>query len=90
MKLINLKPEDFPVRIRLQVADSWKDYVLVKTKQDKLLLNKPVDTPVVKERTAAQPASPWPAPLGIETEPANERIGWLFFLCTDVMSRMMA
>jgi hypothetical protein len=44
IKLLELKREDFPVRVRLRVEGGWKEYVLVKTKQDKLLLNKPLDS----------------------------------------------
>ena len=44
MKVLELKPEDFPLGIRLQVGGGPKEYVLVKTKQDKLLLNKPLGT----------------------------------------------
>lgn len=44
MKLLELRREDLPVRVRLQVEGGWKDYVLVRTKQDKLLLNKPLDS----------------------------------------------
>ena len=43
MKTIELKPVDFPLAIRLQVDGGSKQYVLVKTKQDKLLLNKPLE-----------------------------------------------
>jgi len=43
MKILELKPADFPLAIRLQLAGSSKQYVLVKTKQDKLLLNKPLE-----------------------------------------------
>jgi len=38
---LELKPEDLPVRIRLKVSGEIKEYLLVKTKQDRLLLNKP-------------------------------------------------
>jgi hypothetical protein len=43
MKILELKPEDFPLAIRLYVAGSSKRYVLIKTKQDKLLLNKSLE-----------------------------------------------
>jgi hypothetical protein len=43
MRTLELKPEDFPLAIRLHVAGGSKEYVLVKTKQDKLLLNKPLE-----------------------------------------------
>jgi len=38
---LDLKPEDFPVIIRLKSGEGTKEYILVKTKQDRLLLNKP-------------------------------------------------
>jgi hypothetical protein len=41
MKAIELKPEELPLTIRLSLPSGTKEYVLVKTKQDKLLLNKP-------------------------------------------------
>ena len=44
MKVLQLKPVDFPLEIRLEVASGPKYYVLVKTKQDKLLLNKPLES----------------------------------------------
>ena len=40
MKVLALKPEQLPLRIRLKVGDDVKEYLLLKTKQDKLLLNK--------------------------------------------------
>jgi hypothetical protein len=43
MKVLQLRSEDFPLEIRLQLAGGLKQYVLVKTKQDKLLLNKPLE-----------------------------------------------
>jgi hypothetical protein len=43
MKVLELKAADFPLAIRLNVASGTKQYVLVKTKQDKLLLNKPLE-----------------------------------------------
>lgn len=42
MKVLELKPQDFPLTVLLQVTGGPKEYVLVKTKQDKLLLNKPL------------------------------------------------
>lgn len=42
MKILELKPVDFPLAIRLHVDGGSKQYVLLKTKQDKLLLNKPL------------------------------------------------
>jgi hypothetical protein len=44
MKVLELKSEDFPLGIRLQVDGRPKEYVLVKTRQDKLLLNKALGT----------------------------------------------
>jgi len=41
MKALELKPEQLPLSIKLRLAGETKEYVLVKTKQDKLLLNKP-------------------------------------------------
>ncbi len=43
MKTLELKPQDFPVTVLLQLNGLSKKYILVKTKQDKLLLNKPVE-----------------------------------------------
>jgi len=40
---LEFKPEDLPVSIRLRLAEGTKEYVLVKTKQDRLLLNKPLE-----------------------------------------------
>ena len=42
-KTIELKPEDLPVRLRYQGLGGVKHYVLLRTKQDKLLLNKSVE-----------------------------------------------
>jgi hypothetical protein len=44
MKTLELKREDFPVLVRLSFPEGTKQYVLVKTKQDKLLLNKPPES----------------------------------------------
>lgn len=38
---LELKPEQLPVTIRLKSSEGTKVYVLVRTKQDRLLLNKP-------------------------------------------------
>jgi hypothetical protein len=38
---LELKPEDLPLIIRLQSPEGTKVYVLLKTKQDRLLLNRP-------------------------------------------------
>jgi hypothetical protein len=43
MKTIELKPEQFPLVIRLKLSNGTKEYVLIKTRQDKLLLNKPTE-----------------------------------------------
>jgi hypothetical protein len=40
MKVISLKPEQLPILLRLQVGEEIREYVLIKTRQDKLLLNK--------------------------------------------------
>ena len=41
---LELKPEDLPVTIRLKSPEGTKVYVLLKTKQDRLLLNRPQET----------------------------------------------
>jgi|SRR6267378_410589 len=41
MNPLELKPEDLPMTVRLKTQDGSKEYVLVMTKQEKLLLNKP-------------------------------------------------
>jgi hypothetical protein len=38
---LELKPEDLPVTIRLRSSEGIKEYLLVGTKQHRLLLNKP-------------------------------------------------
>jgi hypothetical protein len=48
MKALELKPEDLPMTLRLKTQEGSKDYVLVVTKQEKLLLNKPLES--VRER----------------------------------------
>jgi hypothetical protein len=40
LKVVELKPEQLPLLIRFKVGDEVKEYLLLKTKQDKLLLNK--------------------------------------------------
>ena len=40
-KAIELKPEQLPLTIRLKGPEGIKEYVLIRTKQDRLLLNKP-------------------------------------------------
>jgi hypothetical protein len=44
-KLVELRPEDLPVLIELRLPGSTKQYILLKTKQDGLLLNKRVGVP---------------------------------------------
>ena len=44
MKTLELKPEDFPVIVQLRSPEGFKRYVLVKTKQGKLLLNRPPES----------------------------------------------
>ncbi len=41
--MLEFKSEDFPVIVRLRLPEGTREYVLVKTKQGKLLLNKPVE-----------------------------------------------
>ena len=41
MNVLELKPDELPLLIRLRVGNESKEYLLLKTKQDKLLLNKP-------------------------------------------------
>ncbi len=43
MKTLDLKPEDFPITVRLRSPEGTKSYLLVKTKQGKLLLNRPIE-----------------------------------------------
>jgi hypothetical protein len=40
MEVVELKPDQLPLLIRFKVGDETKEYVLLKTKQGKLLLNK--------------------------------------------------
>jgi len=42
MRRLELKPEDLPITVRLNTREGSKEYVLVMTKQEKLLLNKPL------------------------------------------------
>jgi hypothetical protein len=44
MKILELKSEEFPVIVQLRSPEGIKQYVLVKTKQGKLLLNRPVES----------------------------------------------
>jgi hypothetical protein len=48
-RTIEFKPEDLPIKIHLTVAGEIKEYVLVKTKQDRLLLNKPQEASQVHQ-----------------------------------------
>jgi hypothetical protein len=41
MKVLELNPDQLPLIIRLKLSGKMKEYVLLKTRQDKLLLNKP-------------------------------------------------
>jgi hypothetical protein len=43
MKSMELKPEDLPITVKLKTQDGTKEYVLIGTKQKKLLLIKPVE-----------------------------------------------
>jgi hypothetical protein len=43
MKSLELKPEDLPLMVKLKTREGTKDYVLLGTKQGKLLLNKPME-----------------------------------------------
>jgi len=40
MKSLELKPNDLPITLRLKTQAGSKEYVLIVTKQEKLLLNK--------------------------------------------------
>jgi hypothetical protein len=42
MKPLELNYDDLPVMVKLKTQDGTKDYVLIRTKQGKLLLNKPM------------------------------------------------
>jgi hypothetical protein len=43
MKSLELKPEDLPMTVKLKTQDGTKVYLLLGTKQKKLLLTKPVE-----------------------------------------------
>ena len=45
-RTVEFRPEDLPITIRLKLPGSVKEYILLKTKQDKLLLNKRIEVPV--------------------------------------------
>jgi len=40
MEVVELKPDQLPLLIRFRVGDEIREYILLKTKQGKLLLNK--------------------------------------------------
>ena len=42
-RTLELKPDDLPIAVRLIMPDEVKEYILLKTKQDKLLLNRSVE-----------------------------------------------
>ena len=44
MKVLEFKPEELPVLVQLRSPEGTKQYILVKTKQGKLLLNRPVES----------------------------------------------
>jgi len=50
MSVLELRPEQLPLVIRLKTKDQAKDYVLIKTKQDKLLLNKPNEVSPIRTK----------------------------------------
>jgi hypothetical protein len=39
--VLEFRTEDLPVRIRLKCSEGTKEYVIIKTKQDRLMLQKP-------------------------------------------------
>ena len=41
MSVLELKPDQLPLVIKLKTKDHTREYVLIRTRQDKLLLNKP-------------------------------------------------
>ena len=43
MKSLELKPEDLPMTVKLKTQDGTKVYLLLGTKGEKLLLNKPME-----------------------------------------------
>ena len=45
MSVLELKPDQLPLIIRLKLMGQTKEYVLVRTKQDKLLLNRSNEVP---------------------------------------------
>jgi hypothetical protein len=42
MKSLELKPEDLPMTVKLKTQDGTKVYLLLRTKQGNLLLNRPM------------------------------------------------
>lgn len=47
--IMELTAEDLPMRVRLNLPDGIKEYILLKTKQGKLLLNKRIEPQVNSE-----------------------------------------
>ncbi len=45
MKVLELQPDDLPLVIKLKLGAENREYLLLKTKQDRLLLNKPMEGP---------------------------------------------
>jgi hypothetical protein len=41
---LEFRPEDLPLTIRFNAPEGMKEYVLLKTKQDRLMLQKPQGT----------------------------------------------
>jgi hypothetical protein len=50
VRSIELRPEEFPLVIKLKLGKETKEYVLIKTRQDKLLLNKPTEVSLVPKK----------------------------------------
>jgi len=50
MQTLELKPEMLPLKVLLRVPNGIKEYVLIRTKQDKLLLNRRIEVPVNQDR----------------------------------------
>lgn len=50
MSVIELRPEQLPLVIRLKTDEQSREYVLIRTKQDKLLLNRPNDVTPTKTK----------------------------------------
>jgi hypothetical protein len=45
MKVLELQPGDLPLVIKLKLEGENREYLLLKTKQNRLLLNKPMEGP---------------------------------------------